>query len=129
MTSEKCPKCLRDLTTVLVDCPQEESFAERGISCGVMHYESVCPSCPLEEDAVLRDSSDTTPEHYRGQLLQPWDVIAMFGLDFWEGNVLKYLLRWRKKNGLEDLKKARHYLDDLIERQGDDTPFQGFFRN
>ncbi|MNU03291.1 hypothetical protein D3C72_2472560 [compost metagenome] len=32
-----------------------------------------------------------------------------------EGNVIKYVTRWRKKNGLEDLKKAKHYLELLME--------------
>lgn len=48
---------------------------------------------------------------------QPWDVILRFGLGFLDGNVVKYLLRWRHKNGVEDLKKARHYLDKLIETE------------
>ena len=34
---------------------------------------------------------------------------------FLEGNAIKYLMRWRRKNGVEDLKKARRYLDWLIE--------------
>lgn len=49
--------------------------------------------------------------------MQPFDVIDAFGLDFYEGNALKYLLRWRKKNGVEDLKKAQHYINVLIERE------------
>ncbi len=55
--------------------------------------------------------------HYKGRDLQPWDIIAMFDLDFFEGSALKYLLRWRQKNGVEDLKKARHYIEYLIERE------------
>lgn len=52
--------------------------------------------------------------HYRKYKIQPWDVIDEYGLDFYAGNALKYLLR-DKKDRLEDLKKARHYLDKLIE--------------
>lgn len=53
--------------------------------------------------------------HYqRG--IQPWDIISEWELDFWEGNVLKYLLRWKFKDGVQDLKKAKHYLEYLIER-------------
>jgi uncharacterized protein DUF3310 len=52
--------------------------------------------------------------HYRKFKIQPWDVIDEYGLGFYAGNALKYLLR-RKTNRLEDLKKARHYLDKLIE--------------
>lgn len=61
--------------------------------------------------------ADWTPDHYRGQGMQPFDVINAFGLDFYEGNVLKYLLRWRRKNGVEDLCKARTYLQVLIDQQ------------
>ena len=45
------------------------------------------------------------------------DIANEYKLDFLEGNVLKYLLRWRRKNGLEDLKKAQTYLNLLIEKQ------------
>lgn len=47
--------------------------------------------------------------------MEPWDVIQHWGLGFLDGNVVKYVARWRTKNGLEDLKKARHYLDKQIE--------------
>jgi hypothetical protein len=55
--------------------------------------------------------------HYEQMAIQPWEVIQRGDLDFWEGNVIKYVMRYRAKNGLEDLKKARHYLDYLIERE------------
>ena len=42
------------------------------------------------------------------------------GLDFCEGCVVKYISRWRQKNGLDDLLKARHYIDFIIERVRDD---------
>lgn len=61
--------------------------------------------------------ADWTPDHYRGAGMQPFDVIDAFNLDFYEGNVLKYLLRWRRKNGVEDLCKARTYLQVLIDQQ------------
>ena len=48
--------------------------------------------------------------------MQPFDVIDAFGLDFYEGNVVKYICRWRKKNGIEDLRKARTYIDEVIKR-------------
>lgn len=55
-------------------------------------------------------------EHYKqfGEL-QPWDVVLHFQLGFLDGNAVRYLLRWRHKGGVEDLRKARHYLDKLIE--------------
>lgn len=55
--------------------------------------------------------------HYKGTTYQHWDfvMIALAGR-YLEGNITKYVTRWRKKNGLEDLKKARHYLTKLIEQ-------------
>lgn len=58
--------------------------------------------------------------HYL-KAIQPWDYIAANGLDFFEGNVVKYITRWRQKGGVEDLRKARHYLDKLIEIETHDT--------
>lgn len=54
-------------------------------------------------------------QHYKDKAMQPWDIIDAWGLDFYAGNVLKYLLRAKYKNGVEDLKKARHFLDKMIE--------------
>lgn len=56
-------------------------------------------------------------DHYKQLSPQPWDVILAWGMGFVEGNVLKYLARWRHKGGLDDLRKARHYLDKLIEQE------------
>lgn len=53
-------------------------------------------------------------DHYVKRTIQPWDVIKEYGLDFFTGNALKYLMRHEDKGGLEDLKKARHYLDEKI---------------
>ena len=63
--------------------------------------------------------------HYkdRGASMQPWAIIDAWGLDFYAGNVLKYILRHQYKDGVEDLKKARHYLDRLIEKAEDQTVF------
>lgn len=53
--------------------------------------------------------------YYQNKPIQPWDFIAANNLGFFEGNILKYISRWQDKNGVEDLLKARHYLDKLIE--------------
>jgi Protein of unknwon function (DUF3310) len=54
-------------------------------------------------------------DHYKGHLLQHWDLVQIYGWDYFQGQITKYLMRWRKKNGIEDLEKARHYLDKYIE--------------
>jgi hypothetical protein len=56
--------------------------------------------------------------HYRTLTPQPWDVIAAWNLSFLAGNVVKYVARAPAKGGIEDLQKARHYLDKLIETHG-----------
>ena len=55
--------------------------------------------------------------HYKTGI-QPWEYIEANNLDFFEGNVIKYVTR-KKGNRLEDLEKARHYIDYLIEREKD----------
>lgn len=53
--------------------------------------------------------------HYRDMKIQPIAYIMANQIPFPEGNVIKYVSRWRKKAGLQDLKKARHMLDTIIE--------------
>lgn len=59
-------------------------------------------------------------KHYTHFEVQPWDIIDIYGLSFYEGNVLKYLLR-KKGSRIEDLQKAKHYLERMIEvaREGE----------
>jgi hypothetical protein len=56
-------------------------------------------------------------DHYKNIGIQPIEYIMANNLDFCEGNVVKYVSRWRQKNGLDDLLKAQHYLQFLIERE------------
>lgn len=53
--------------------------------------------------------------HYKNCPIQPVEYIEANGLGFCAGNVVKYVTRYKAKNGVEDLRKARHYLDLLIE--------------
>lgn len=59
------------------------------------------------------------PPHYKSESgLESIDVIEAFGLGFHLGNAVKYILRCEKKGAaVEDLKKARWYLDREIERR------------
>lgn len=56
------------------------------------------------------------PSHYTQGSLEVIDAIEGLELPYHEGNVLKYIARWKFKNGIEDLQKARWYLDRLIEQ-------------
>jgi hypothetical protein len=53
--------------------------------------------------------------HYKHMAIQPIDFIVANDIPYREANVIKYIVRWRSKNGLEDLQKARHYINMLIE--------------
>lgn len=53
-------------------------------------------------------------EHYQ-KPIQPWDYITLNRLGYLEGNIIKYVTRYKEKNGLQDLYKAKHYLEKLIE--------------
>ena len=53
--------------------------------------------------------------HYKSRAIEPWDFAAANGLDYFQGSVVKYVVRYRDKNGLEDLEKAKHYIDKMIE--------------
>ena len=55
--------------------------------------------------------------HYKDLAIQPVQYIHANGIGYFEGNVIKYVSRWRAKNGIKDLEKARHYIDLLIEME------------
>ena len=69
------------------------------------------------EDAEreLASSQQVGGDHYSSLAIQPSEFIHRNGIGFIAGNVIKYVVRYKNKNGLEDLKKARHYIDLLIE--------------
>lgn len=47
--------------------------------------------------------------------LQPWDLYEIWGLNGFAAQILNYIVRWKSKDGIWDLKKARHFLDKWIE--------------
>lgn len=59
-------------------------------------------------------------DHYRAQAIQPWAAMEAWMtpeafMGFLRGNAIKYLARCDKKGGVEDLRKAQHYVAKLIE--------------
>lgn len=54
-------------------------------------------------------------EHYKDYVIQPIEFIYYNNIPFLEANVIKYIVRWQEKNGVQDLEKAKHYIDLLIE--------------
>jgi hypothetical protein len=57
-------------------------------------------------------------DHYKTMKIQPVEFIHGNNIPYLEGNVIKYVSRWRSKNGVADLRKAKHYIDLLIELEG-----------
>lgn len=60
-------------------------------------------------------------DHYRRMKIQPVEFIHANGIPFVEGCVIKYVCRHVRKNGLEDLKKAKHFIDLLIDLEYNQT--------
>lgn len=69
---------------------------------------------PMEE--VLASKRQVGGTHYQKKV-QPWDYIVANGLGYLEGNIIKYVSRYKDKNGVQDLRKAAHYLEKLIEEE------------
>ena len=65
----------------------------------------------INKEDVL--STQVGGNHYSKYRMQPVEAIQKMNLDFVRGNILKYLVRYRDKNGIEDLKKAKHYAESL----------------
>ena len=53
--------------------------------------------------------------HYLGYQIQPIDFIIKNNIGFVEGNIIKYVIRFKEKGGVQDLEKAKHYIELLIE--------------
>ena len=53
--------------------------------------------------------------HYKDLKIQPVEYIHANNIGYMEGNVIKYVSRWRAKNGIKDLEKAKHYIELLIQ--------------
>ena len=56
-------------------------------------------------------------DHYSKRAIQPIEFIAANDLNFMEGSIVKYIVRWRDKGGFQDLEKIKQYVDLLIEME------------
>jgi hypothetical protein len=123
-----------DLIRVFKDGDRWRAMMGEGTPQGLQAYGNT-EAIALAELAVLMSSGEVTrkiPEgklvpktganviqhggtHYKVMAIEPWDYILANGLGYCEGNAIKYLTRWKDKGGVEDLKKAQHYIQKLIE--------------
>lgn len=93
-------------------------------ACRVSIVQDIAPTNFVPKN-FLSDTNDPVnhPSHYQTKSgLETFDVIDAFTDDLkgaecvCTANVIKYICRWKKKNGVEDLKKAQWYLNKLIEK-------------
>ena len=76
------------------------------------------PELPItmeEDEAFGALDRQVAGSHYKDLPIQPVEYIHANAMGYLEGNVVKYVSRWRKKNGIADLEKAKHYIELLIE--------------
>ena len=66
-------------------------------------------------------SNNISPSYYQKGSVEVTDYITSNEMSFIEGNIIKYVTRYKDKSGIQDLRKARWYLDKLIESQMDLT--------
>ena len=88
--------------------PDDEHAVPPG--AGDYDADNVEPEEPVEHDPGDR------PAHYLQSKIEPAAFIEQADLGWCAGNVVKYLVRFKHKNGLEDLKKARAYLEMMITK-------------
>lgn len=71
----------------------------------------------MEGDTLM--SNNISPSYYQKGSVEVTDYITSNEMSFVEGNIIKYVTRYKDKSGIQDLRKARWYLDKLIETQMD----------
>jgi hypothetical protein len=72
-----------------------------------------CGECSHSDNSTL--SFQVGGNHYKDSAIQPIEYITANNLNFLEGNIVKYVSRYKKKNGLEDLMKLKQYVEFLID--------------
>src|SRR5713101_4813643 len=68
----------------------------------------------LETPEMSANEKQIGGQHYKSKI-EHWDYVIANGIPYMEAQIIKYLTRWRSKNGMEDLYKAKHFLEKLIE--------------
>jgi|TARA_R110000850_G_scaffold105252_2_gene216207 hypothetical protein len=71
----------------------------------------------MEGDTLM--ANNISPSYYQKGSIEVTDYITSNEMSFIEGNIIKYVTRYKDKSGIQDLRKARWYLDKLIETQMD----------
>jgi hypothetical protein len=105
-TGEPEGKIKQQLRNVILE------FGERSISYAMRDFNMALPDV---SPAPSANDHQVAGSHYGLKAFQHWDMVAMFDLDYFQGQITKYVMRWRAKNGIVDLEKAAHFLEKYIE--------------
>lgn len=118
---KSCQTCLYGKrsfpNTLCEDCTQNSLYQwvpnEETVKAYVLKCQPGEASVSVTEETA--NDVQVAGKHYKDKSIQPWDYIYANNLCYFTGNCVKYVSRWKDKGGVDDLKKARHYLDKLIE--------------
>jgi hypothetical protein len=69
----------------------------------------------MEEQSMKSSKKQVGGKHYLKYKIQPVEFIIKNNIGFVEGNIIKYILRFKEKGGVQDLLKAKHYIELLID--------------
>lgn len=76
---------------------------------------NIIPSIKIVSDDTKASTTQIGGNHYKNLAIQPMEYCLKNNLNYVQSNVIKYVTRYKDKNGIEDLKKAKHCIDLLIE--------------
>ena len=118
---------MRDL---IVKCTKSNKLVNDTFCGYVIKGDNITPKGDIKGDWLcfmfdhyIESANDTQVggSHYKDCKIQPTEFIHANNIPFIEGNIIKYVIRHRNKNGIEDLKKAKHYIDLLIQFEYETT--------
>lgn len=102
------------------------TFCEK---CGIraeLHSKEGLKNCDgSRRNAIFVNDKQIGGMHYKDVEIQHWDFAAANDLDYFQGQITKYVTRWKKKNGVQDLLKAQHFLEKYISLQVPRGPKSG----
>lgn len=109
-----------------MECTQHQSYEESALSAKSADslsniLQKTCTARKSTAQDVCNVEDVEKQKHYTVFVIQPMEFIGRNKLGFLEGNIIKYVCRYQFKNKLQDLRKAKHYLEKLIEREESGT--------
>ena len=112
---------IKEIVEKTPDKPEEEnkkySFTEAYNKEDILTIDTDDITIPgLSDEEDVNKNTDIDPVHYHFEI-EPFDYIHDNQMNFAEGNVVKYITRWRYKDGIKDLYKAKQYIDMLIAKE------------